>query len=292
MTLSILVLGDRRVQAVGAGLLVTLGLCTATGAAHTLAATGGLRGMLPVEATASVSPRSDGAASLIAPAGTALRSPLEATLIPGGGGVRLDGAGEDSGVTVVVSGLLGAPAAAVSVHRGDPIGAAGPGPLVVAVLVGGHPVEAAPLLLAGRDGDAAGRAPIRPVRGAILSQGFGCTAYAREPVDPTCPGGHVHSGVDLAAPLGTPVQAMLGGAVTVIRSSIGYGLHVLIDHGGGLVSLYGHLDSVTVASGDVIETGGVLGTLGSSGNSSGPHLHFELRRDGVAIDPRLEVALP
>jgi murein DD-endopeptidase MepM/ murein hydrolase activator NlpD len=87
-------------------------------------------------------------------------------------------------------------------------------------------------------------------------------------------------------------MATLPGVVTVIVSATGYGLHVVIDHGGGLSSLYGHLDTVLVASGDLVTVGDVIGTVGSSGNATGPHLHFEIRRDGIAEDPRLDLALP
>jgi len=132
----------------------------------------------------------------------------------------------------------------------------------------------------------------KPVHGASVSQGFGCTRYAFEPVDGACAGGHWHSGVDLAAAAGTPVHATLGGVVAVLLSPGGYGLHVVIDHSDGLTSLYGHLEAVSVVSGAYVATGTVIGAVGSTGNSTGPHLHFEIRRDGVAEDPRLDVALP
>jgi peptidoglycan DL-endopeptidase CwlO len=132
----------------------------------------------------------------------------------------------------------------------------------------------------------------KPLAHSWVSQGFGCTSFAFEPVDRACPGGHWHSGIDLAAARGTPVMATLPGIVTVIVSATGYGLHVVIDHGGGLSSLYGHLDSVLVASGDVVVRGQLIGTVGSSGNATGPHLHFEIRRDGIAEDPRLDLSLP
>jgi peptidoglycan DL-endopeptidase CwlO len=141
-------------------------------------------------------------------------------------------------------------------------------------------------------GDAAGVGFAKPVAHAWISQGFGCTSFAFEPVDRACPGGHWHSGIDLAAARGTPVRATLPGIVTVIVSATGYGLHVVIDHGGGLTSLYGHLDTVLVNSGDDVAAGQVIGTVGSSGNATGPHLHFEIRRDGIAEDPRLDLALP
>jgi murein DD-endopeptidase MepM/ murein hydrolase activator NlpD len=139
---------------------------------------------------------------------------------------------------------------------------------------------------------AAGVAFVKPLTHSWVSQGFGCTTFAFEPVDRACPGGHWHSGIDLAAARGTPVMATLPGIVTVIVSPTGYGLHVVIDHGGGLSSLYGHLDTVLVASGADVAVGQVIGTVGSTGNATGPHLHFEIRRDGIAEDPLLDLALP
>lgn len=133
---------------------------------------------------------------------------------------------------------------------------------------------------------------VKPVDRAWISQGFGCTTYTFEPVDPNCPSGHWHSGIDLAADRGTPVHATLAGIATVVRSAAGYGLHVIINHGNGLLSLYAHLDSVVIASGDAVASGQAIGAVGSTGNSTGPHLHFELRRDGIAEDPRTEMTLP
>jgi murein DD-endopeptidase MepM/ murein hydrolase activator NlpD len=131
----------------------------------------------------------------------------------------------------------------------------------------------------------------RPVEGAFLSLGFGCTSLAFEPVNRACPGGHWHSGVDLACARGTPVRATLAGTVEVFDTASGYGLHVIIDHAGGLASLYGHLESVSVSSGEAVGAGSVIGLVGTSGTSTGPHLHFEIRRDGIAEDPRLDISL-
>jgi peptidoglycan DL-endopeptidase CwlO len=140
--------------------------------------------------------------------------------------------------------------------------------------------------------DPAGATFVKPLTHSWISQGFGCTSFAFEPVDLACPGGHWHSGIDLAAARGAAVMASLPGIVSVIVSATGYGLHVIIDHGGGLSSIYGHLNTVLVVSGDVVLAGEVIGTVGSTGNATGPHLHFEIRRDGIAEDPRLDVALP
>lgn len=132
----------------------------------------------------------------------------------------------------------------------------------------------------------------KPVSGARITQGFGCTPYVMEPYDAACATHHFHSGVDLAAALGTPVHATLGGSVTVILSATGYGLHIVIDHGAGLSSLYGHLSAVNVQSGDDVVSGEVIGAVGSTGNSTGPHLHFEIRRDGIPEDPLQDLSLP
>lgn len=148
-------------------------------------------------------------------------------------------------------------------------------------------------LAAGSVGSsAAGVAFVKPLAHSWISQGFGCTGFAFEVVDLACPGRHWHSGIDLAAGRGTPVMATLPGVARVVISASGYGLHVIIDHGGGLSSLYGHLDTVTITTGDDVDAGEVIGTVGSTGNATGPHLHFEIRRDGIAEDPRLDVALP
>ncbi|MDQ6747976.1 MAG: M23 family metallopeptidase [Candidatus Dormibacteraeota bacterium] len=131
-----------------------------------------------------------------------------------------------------------------------------------------------------------------PLRGAVLTQSFGCSPYPFEPLEPACATRHWHSGVDLAAPAGTPVRATLGGRVRVLLSAGGFGLHVIVDHGAGLTSLYGHLSDALLPDGAAVEAGATIGDVGSTGNSTGPHLHFEIRRDGVAEDPRLDLPLP
>jgi murein DD-endopeptidase MepM/ murein hydrolase activator NlpD len=141
-------------------------------------------------------------------------------------------------------------------------------------------------------GTESGVAFVKPLAHSWISLGFGCTSFSFESVDLACPGGHWHSGVDLAAARGTPVVATLPGIATMLFSVSGYGLHVIVDHGGGLTSLYGHLDSVAITSGEYVLAGQLIGTVGSSGNATGPHLHFEIRRDGIAEDPRQDLALP
>jgi len=129
--------------------------------------------------------------------------------------------------------------------------------------------------------------PLSPVR---ISQPFGCTSYVFEPLSRSCPDGHFHSGLDLAAAAGTPVRAAAAGEVTVTRDRGGYGLHIVIDHAGGLATLYGHLSHVEVITGQYVEAGEVIGEVGSTGNSTGPHLHFEVRRAGVPEDPAPQLA--
>jgi murein DD-endopeptidase MepM/ murein hydrolase activator NlpD len=148
------------------------------------------------------------------------------------------------------------------------------------------------VIAAGSAGTVGDVAFVKPLAHSWVSQGFGCTSFVFEVVDLACPGHHWHSGIDLAAARGTPVVATLPGVATVVISATGYGLHVIIDHGGGLSSLYGHLDTVTIVTGDSVNAGEVIGTVGATGNATGPHLHFEIRRDGVAEDPRLDLTLP
>jgi murein DD-endopeptidase MepM/ murein hydrolase activator NlpD len=124
-----------------------------------------------------------------------------------------------------------------------------------------------------------------PLAGWALSQPYGCTAFELEPAAPWCAGGHFHSGVDLAAPAGTPVHAAAAGTARVALSPAGYGLHVVVDHGGGVTTLYGHLGSTGLRGGETVAAGAEVGLVGSSGLSTGPHLHFEVRRDGRPVDP-------
>lgn len=95
----------------------------------------------------------------------------------------------------------------------------------------------------------------------------------------------LHTGLDLAAPIGTPVSAAAPGRVVAAGSRGGYGLTVDLDHGDGLLTRYAHLDRIEVARGDRLAAGQRLGTVGMTGTVTGPHLHLEVREHGRAVDP-------
>lgn len=95
-----------------------------------------------------------------------------------------------------------------------------------------------------------------------------------------------HNGVDFGLPVGTPVRASADGVVSrAERDKTGYGLCVFVDHPGGWQTRYAHMSQVDVGKGDQVQAGDYLGYSGNTGQSSGPHLHHELRRDGKALDP-------
>jgi len=95
----------------------------------------------------------------------------------------------------------------------------------------------------------------------------------------------LHSGVDLREEYGAPVRAAAAGVVAAAGPSGGYGDMVEIHHGGGLATRYGHLSAIDVAPGQQLAPGDLVGRVGSSGRSTGPHLHYEVRVDGEAVDP-------
>lgn len=97
--------------------------------------------------------------------------------------------------------------------------------------------------------------------------------------------GRMHQGIDVAAPTGRPITAAKSGKVIVAGSSGGYGNLVVIDHGGGLSTAYAHQSRIAVRVGQPVTQGGLIGFVGSTGFSTGPHLHFEVRVNGVARDP-------
>lgn len=118
-----------------------------------------------------------------------------------------------------------------------------------------------------------------PVLGSF-SDGFGWRndPFTNEP--------EFHKGLDIVAPSGTRVQATADGVVTRVGRTAGYGKMVQISHGYGLATLYGHLSEILVRPGQRVHRGDVLGRVGSTGRSTGPHVHYEVYRSGRAVDPR------
>ncbi len=123
-----------------------------------------------------------------------------------------------------------------------------------------------------------------PLTGFTLTQPFGCTGFELERAAAGCPGGF-HTGLDLAMPAGTPIRAAGGGLAYPFQDSDRYGRHVLIQEPGGVATVYGHMARTLVGWGQPVRAGDVIGLVGSTGNSTGPHLHFEVRFAGVPYDP-------
>jgi murein DD-endopeptidase MepM/ murein hydrolase activator NlpD len=113
-----------------------------------------------------------------------------------------------------------------------------------------------------------------PVNGVVVS-GFGMRW------------GRMHEGIDITARSGTPIWAAAGGTVIHAGWLGGYGNLVVVDHGGGLATAYAHASAILVSVGQTVSQGETVALVGSTGNSSGPHLHFEVRVNGSAVDPLL-----
>ncbi len=125
---------------------------------------------------------------------------------------------------------------------------------------------------------------IWPEPQAQISQGFGPSTFWFEPAYGQYP--HFHTGIDLVEPFGSPVYAADDGVVALVGSSSGgYGNYIVIAHSGGLDTLYGHLSTALVKVGQPVAQGQPVGLEGSSGNSTGPHVHFELRINQRPVDP-------
>ena len=118
-----------------------------------------------------------------------------------------------------------------------------------------------------------------PVTGRITSR-FGAVESIRD---------HTHKGIDIAATRGTPILATASGTVTFAGWSSGYGYLVKIDHGNGVETYYGHCSKLYVSAGDTVEAGKQIAAVGSTGNSTGNHLHFEIRLDGKQVNPQTYV---
>ncbi|MEO8318357.1 MAG: peptidoglycan DD-metalloendopeptidase family protein, partial [Bradyrhizobium sp.] len=121
----------------------------------------------------------------------------------------------------------------------------------------------------------------KPVIGEVeFTSGFGVRS------DPFLGRPAMHTGLDFRAQMGDPVRATANGKVASSGWAGGYGRMVEIDHGNGLSTRYGHLSEISVKVGDIIKIGQVIGAVGSTGRSTGPHLHYETRIDGDAVDPQ------
>jgi len=118
-----------------------------------------------------------------------------------------------------------------------------------------------------------------PIRGPVNSEfGLRRSPWTGRPEQ--------HRGIDIGSPPGTPVRSPVAGTVVAASSYGRLGKHVAVDHGNGVRSLYGHLEALDVKNGERVERGQVLGLVGNTGRSTGPHLHYELLVDGKAVDPR------
>ncbi len=148
-------------------------------------------------------------------------------------------------------------------------------------------LEVAAALVTVRPGDAlaAALAPDSPVLRTRPVPGGTNSAFGVRKNPFRHRGRERHSGVDLAAGRGTPVHAAGPGQVVRAERGGGYGRVVYIDHGGGLETRYAHLQKILVEEGDFVPAGGLVGRVGSSGRATGPHLHFEVRRDGRPVAP-------
>lgn len=124
--------------------------------------------------------------------------------------------------------------------------------------------------------------PVRkPVFGDIdMSSPFGMR------MDPFVKGPAIHTGIDMRGDTGDPVRATATGTVVTAGVNGGYGKMVEIDHGNGLSTRYGHLSAIDVTVGQSVRIGHIIGKIGSTGRSTGPHLHYETRVDGDAVDPQ------
>jgi murein DD-endopeptidase MepM/ murein hydrolase activator NlpD len=128
------------------------------------------------------------------------------------------------------------------------------------------------------EGSPAGACDFRPTPGAIVS-GFGTRT------NPIGGGTGFHAGVDIAVSSGTPIRACRSGTVIIAGWQGGYGNTVVVDHGGGMATLYAHQSRLATSAGAKVLAGEVIGYVGSTGNSTGPHLHFEVRIAGNPVNP-------
>lgn len=117
-----------------------------------------------------------------------------------------------------------------------------------------------------------------PIMGRLMD-GFG------HRMDPFSGEGAMHTGVDISAPMGTPIKATADGIVMYANWNAGYGRCVIVDHGNGYQTLYGHMSHIDVVDGQEIRQGEVVGLVGSSGRSTGTHVHYEVRVHSTPVNP-------
>jgi murein DD-endopeptidase MepM/ murein hydrolase activator NlpD len=127
---------------------------------------------------------------------------------------------------------------------------------------------------------------LHPIKYEKITSGFGWR------VDPINGKQSFHKGLDYKAPLGTPVFPSLPANVAIIDTSKGFGLRIVLDHGGGLLTSYSHLQSVKVKKGESVNQSDIIALSGSSGRSTGAHLHFEIAINNKTVDPALYLKLP
>ncbi|MEP6506546.1 MAG: M23 family metallopeptidase, partial [Betaproteobacteria bacterium] len=125
----------------------------------------------------------------------------------------------------------------------------------------------------------------RPID-VVVGSGFGFRA------DPFTGRGALHTGLDFPSPVGTEIHAAAGGVVRTAEMHPEYGLMLEIDHGNGLMTRYGHTSKILVKVGDLVNRGQVVADVGTTGRSTGPHLHFEVLVDGIPADPQRFLAGP
>lgn len=121
--------------------------------------------------------------------------------------------------------------------------------------------------------------PVRPQKGVRITSGFG---YRIHPITGKK---KFHNGIDIGAPIGTHIHTYMNGEVVMARNNGTAGNEVKIKHAGGLETRYLHMDKRAVNVGDKVRAGRIIGTVGATGRVTGPHLHFELRKNNRAINP-------
>jgi murein DD-endopeptidase MepM/ murein hydrolase activator NlpD len=131
-----------------------------------------------------------------------------------------------------------------------------------------------------------------PGAGIVDTWPLSSAGYITQPLLVDAVRGEDHPGLDIAVPRNSHVRAAGPGVVQVAGQDPVYGWHVIIDHGRGVETLYGHASIVFVSAGDTVRRGRLIAFSGSTGRSSAPHLHFEVRLDGVAVDPLTYVRQP